>query len=49
MTERFGHLAGGVDREDNDFMTVYYGVKHVHSGQLGSATIVPADGPRDSG
>jgi hypothetical protein len=47
--ERFGHLAGGVDRENKDFMTVYYGVKHVHSSQLGSATMVPAGRPHDSG
>jgi hypothetical protein len=44
-TERFGHLAGGVDRENRDYMTVYYGVKHIDSGQFGSAAIVPADRP----
>jgi hypothetical protein len=43
--ERFGHLAGGVDRESKDFITVYYGVKQIHSSQLGSATIVAADRP----
>ena len=47
-TERFGHLAGGIDRDEKDFVTVYYGVKHIHSGQLGSATIVPAERPNDS-
>ena len=26
-TKRFGHLAGGVDREGNSFFTVYYGVE----------------------
>jgi hypothetical protein len=39
-TQRFGHLAGGVDRENRDFMTVYYGVRHIDSSQLTSATIV---------
>lgn len=39
--ERFGHLAGGVDREGEDFMTVYYGVKRFHSNQLGSAAVAP--------
>ena len=42
----FGHLAGGVDRANNDFMTVYYGVQPIHSSQLGSATIVPRDRPQ---
>lgn len=44
-TERLGHLAGGLDREAKDFMTVYYGVKQVHSSQLGSAKVVAADRP----
>jgi hypothetical protein len=44
-TERFGHLAGGVDREDRDFMTFYFCVKHVHSSQLGSATIASGNRP----
>jgi hypothetical protein len=44
-SERFGHLAGGVDRENEDFMTVYYGVKDIHSSQLGSARMVPEDRP----
>lgn len=48
-TERFGHLAGGVDRENKDFMTVYYGVKQIRSGQLGSVTIGAGDRPHDSG
>ena len=39
-TDRFGHLAGGVDRENRDFMTVYYGVLQVDSSQLASAQIV---------
>jgi hypothetical protein len=39
-TERFGHLAGGVDREDRDFMTVYYGARQIDSDQLRSAVIV---------
>ena len=48
--ERFGHLAGGIDRENNDFMTVYYGVKSIHSDQLGSAKVAPADqSPQQSG
>jgi hypothetical protein len=42
-TERFGHVAGGVDREDRDFMTVYYGVKHIDSSQLRSAAVVPGE------
>lgn len=42
-TERIGHLAGGIDRENKDFMTVYYGVKYIHSDQLGSATIAARD------
>jgi hypothetical protein len=47
--DRFGHLASGVDRENKDFMTVYYGVKAIHSSQLGSATIVRGDRqPHDS-
>jgi hypothetical protein len=37
--ERFGHLAGGIDRQNKDFMTVYFGVKTIHSSQLKSATI----------
>jgi hypothetical protein len=41
--DRFGHLAGGVDRENKDFMTVYCGVKAMHSSQFGSATIVRGD------
>lgn len=47
-TERLGHLAGGVDRTNKDFMTVYYGVKQVHSSQFGSATIVSHDRPNES-
>lgn len=27
--KRFGHLSGGIDREGNDFLTVYYGVERV--------------------
>jgi len=27
--KRFGHLAGGTDREGRDFITVYYGVEHI--------------------
>jgi len=27
--KRFGHLAGGTDREGRDFITVYYGVEHL--------------------
>jgi len=46
-TQTFGHLAGGVDRESRDFMTVYYGAKHIDSGQLASATISPGDGGHD--
>lgn len=43
--EKFGHLAGGIDRENKDFMTVYYGVKTIHSDQLKSATIARGDRP----
>ncbi len=46
-TERLGHLAGGVDRKNKDFMTVYYGVKKVHSNQFGSATMVSHDRPNE--
>ncbi len=28
-SKRFGHLAGGTDREGRDFVTVYYGVEHL--------------------
>jgi hypothetical protein len=42
-TERFGHLAGGLDREQKDFITIYYGVKQIHSSQLASASIVAVD------
>jgi len=48
-TDRFGHLAGGVDRENKDFMTIYYGVKDIHSSQLASARIVAGDRPHDRG
>lgn len=44
-TERFGHLAGGVDRQNKDFMTIYFGANRIHSSQLGSARIVAADRP----
>lgn len=37
--ERIGHLAGGVDRDGRDFMTVYYGVRDIQSSQLATATI----------
>ena len=43
-SERLGHVAGGVDREDRDFMTVYYGVKHIESSRLRSATVDPGGG-----
>ena len=33
-TKRFGHLAGGVDREGRDFLTVYFGVKHIYGHHL---------------
>lgn len=42
-TERFGHLAGGVDRQNKEFMTVYFGARRIHSSQLRSARIVAAD------
>ena len=48
-TERFGHLAGGIDRDGNDFMTVYYGVNQVHSSQFGTATIGAPDGSQRTG
>jgi hypothetical protein len=38
-TERVGHLAGGVDRDNRDFLTVYFGVRNIHSSQLATATI----------
>jgi hypothetical protein len=38
-TERFGHLAGGVDRHGREFMTVYYGVKHTDGRWLRSAAV----------
>lgn len=44
-TERFGHLAGGVDRQNKEFMTVYFGARRIHSSQLRSARIVAADRP----
>jgi hypothetical protein len=28
-SKRFGHLAGGSDREGRDFITVYYGVEYL--------------------
>ena len=28
-SKRFGHLAGGTDREGRDFVTVYYGVEYL--------------------
>lgn len=45
-TERFGHLAGGIDRQNKEFMTVYFGARRIHSSQLGSARIVAADRPQ---
>ena len=33
-TKRFGHLAGGVDREGRDFLTVYFGVKYIYGHHL---------------
>jgi len=30
-SKKFGHLAGGVDREGRDFMTVYYGVEYIQA------------------
>ena len=38
-TERFGHLAGGVDRQGRDFMTVYYGVTRTDGSSLRSAAV----------
>ena len=38
-TERFGHLAGGVDRQGRDFMTVYYGVTQTDGSWLRSAAV----------
>lgn len=32
--KRFGHLAGGVDREGRDFLTVYFGVKYIYGHHL---------------
>ena len=36
QTDRFGHLAAGVDREGRDFLTVYYGGKRLNSHHLKS-------------
>lgn len=44
-SERFGHLAAGVDRENNDFFTIYYGVKDFHSSQLVAAKVAPEARP----
>jgi hypothetical protein len=41
--ERFGHLAGGVDRENNDFITIYFGAKRMHSEQFRSARLGASD------
>ena len=41
--ERFGHLAGGIGRDNQDFMTVYYGAHKIHSSQLRSARVAPVD------
>ena len=38
-TERFGHLAGGVDRQGREFMTVYYGVTLTDGNWLRSAAV----------
>ena len=27
--KKFGHLAGGIDRQGRDFVTMYYGVKFI--------------------
>jgi len=34
-SKKFGHLAGGIDREGRDFMTVYYGVEYIQSHRTG--------------
>lgn len=47
--ERFGHLAGGIDRSGKEFVTVYYGVNQVHSSQFGTATIGTPDRPQGAG
>jgi hypothetical protein len=39
--ERFGHLAGGVDRENRPFMTVYYGAKRIDGARLRAASVAP--------
>jgi len=44
-TARFGHLAAGIDRENNDFLSVYYGVRDVHSSQLAAAKIAREQAP----
>ncbi len=41
---RFGHLAGGVDREDRDFLTVYYGVEYMNRHHLRSDSSVIGSG-----
>lgn len=38
-SERFGHLAGGVDRHGREFMTVYHGVTHADGRSLRSAAL----------
>ena len=37
--ERFGHLAGGLDRENRPFLTVYYGAKRIPGAQLRTASL----------
>jgi hypothetical protein len=31
----FGHIAGGIDREGRDFLTVYYGVEYTSPNDSG--------------
>lgn len=46
--QAFGHLAGGLDREGRDFLTVYYGVKGMED--MGAQSLPPGQEPSlDSG
>lgn len=49
-TKRFGHLAGGVDREGKDFFTLYYGAEGISDSEVKNipvADLLPAVGMPD--
>ena len=48
-SERLGHLAGGMDREQKDFLTVYYGAQKIHGSQLASARVASSTNSAVSG